>query len=1220
MNIIISQKSFADQHISAKSNIYHREKIVSAHDILPYINSELASLGIGASPLTDIIPSTHNSRFPNKVHCTDKNYKGSVAVFLNCFDDGKLSNFVITTPKQNGLKKRVVKIRDLIKRGYEPREVSTQEIESLRREFERRKIDKKLATERARRHAVDLYRRARENGTSGYFERKLVKPAPGIKFDSTTAIIPVCKFKPNGNQLSIVAVQQIFENGQKLFNKNAEISGGFFPIGNRLNPQQIFFVEGVATAQSIHQSLDNPNILVVACFDSGNMPKVVAEFASHYPMIYARQGFILCADNDQWHEDAKVCFAGFKAVNAVLKQFPNCLVTYPDFDKSLADLYEKHGVVKPTDFNDYMILNGSPAVQWAVLRQAMSASEFRQLYDVKSNVLVDDDAQRELLEKISVDYKNRQFKRFASNALKSRTFINDFDEILKRINALRAEIRNNIATTNYPVARVDKQLQFVGRDDLLPQNNSESNQILDYELAAFRDYCYACDFDIQSLNPIYVTGKYLDASKIAAPRDDETVFLAVHMGAGKTTLTTQWVVDSYDKKVLTINPRKVLTQKTASDYRAAATLAGVSMAVSHYEQEKAFNYRYDGLISYHNLVTTLHSLHHFENSDLDLLILDELAQTLRCFEGNLKHGDKIYRVFCDVIRTARRVVVNGADLTQREIDFVRNLRKGKPHWFYLKPNIKKSRVVLYGNKKQLIAKIFEAIANGQDIIIPANSKGFTKNLARQIQEKFPDCKLLACHDDNANDPAQAAFLENPNAEIDKYQVVMYSPVITSGVSFDEIVHRLGEMINRSDRAIFGYFSNDVGIASDAWQMLGRYRGDTSYHVYIKARKVSVDCFKNAYFNRALRLFEAEHKATTDFLNSDVAKNPAAHHGLIRKLIKKGILPNAPVQDYLATDEYSRFVFDSVDYIARKQAIYFDDFVKQAVAQDIQVEVDNEVSTNDYEKQGRELVKQDDLTGVLSCNASPINKTQYEKLKNQSRVSQKETYKMRHFEVCESLCIESVDETAYLFFNNGVGKKVIENLEYGNSELAVLDAAKSQSEQANKIPLAQRKARMLKRQFINRLQEACGVVVNPNGGLSVIENDEFLTVQHESIRSFLSWAWENRTIINDLGFVKITKGFDKSMKWFNMVAAMCGISMLSKQVTNSSGNRERLYIVNAESLQYASDILVRRFTRIHKKRLADLDQKIDAEIAELEKAGSENFSEKDSTESLVKHWT
>jgi hypothetical protein len=335
------------------------------------------------------------------------------------------------------------------------------------------------------------------------------------------------------------------------------------------------------------------------------------------------------------------------------------------------------------------------------------------------------------------------------------------------------------------------------------------------------------------------------------------------------------------------------------------------------------------------------------------------------------------------------------------------------------------------------------------------------------------------------------------------------------------------------------------------------------------------------------------------------------------LIKQGILPNAPVENYLVNDEYSRYVFDSLDLTAKRQANYFDDFVKQAIAQGIEIEVDNEISQNEHEKQGRELVKHDDFAGVLSCNDSPINKSQYEKLENQSRVTQEDTYKMRHFEMRDSLCIESVDETSYKFFNNGVGLKVVSRFECPIDELALLHAAKTISDHDKKTPLVQRKARMLERNFIKKLQVACGVTVTANGATT---DGEILNARHDRIKSFLAWAWENRMIINDLGLVKISKGFDENMSWFNKVSAMCGIKMLSKQVTDSSGDRERIYTVNAESLQYISDIVVRRFNRIHKKRLSDLERNLDAANAENEKTGAENFSESFESKPLVTHWT
>jgi hypothetical protein len=51
MNASITHNRFAKQHIYAKSNISNREKIISSHDIIPYVNAELAALNSCVIPV-----------------------------------------------------------------------------------------------------------------------------------------------------------------------------------------------------------------------------------------------------------------------------------------------------------------------------------------------------------------------------------------------------------------------------------------------------------------------------------------------------------------------------------------------------------------------------------------------------------------------------------------------------------------------------------------------------------------------------------------------------------------------------------------------------------------------------------------------------------------------------------------------------------------------------------------------------------------------------------------------------------------------------------------------------------------------------------------------------------------------------------------------------------------------------------------------------------------
>ena len=346
---------------------------LSPHDILPFVNAELAALGIGAQPLAFLIPAPDK----NIVKCSDKEFKGSVIVYLN-YQYGKPNNFSIYSPKKGGAKSRTIQIHDLFREDYAPRVLSSEEIESQRAKIESQKTAQKLATECARLNDIATYHAALENGSSGYFERKQATPATGIRFNGNTAIIPAYKFKQDSNELEIAAIQRILENGRKLFSEKSQVSGLFFPIGNRENPHQIYFAEGVATALSIHQSLDNPNILVVACFDCINIHKVVAEFASRYPQQFENKQVVLCADNDRW----KSSNAGFLAAHKVVSSYPQISIAFPFFLASEKNFYKKQHVANPTDFNDACILQGIDAVAFTLQNEQLTARQFLEIVQV----------------------------------------------------------------------------------------------------------------------------------------------------------------------------------------------------------------------------------------------------------------------------------------------------------------------------------------------------------------------------------------------------------------------------------------------------------------------------------------------------------------------------------------------------------------------------------------------------------------------------------------------------------------------------------------------------------------------------------------------------------------------------------------------------------------------------------------------------------------------
>jgi hypothetical protein len=77
--------------------------------------------------------------------------------------------------------------------------------------------------------------------------------------------------------------------------------------------------------------------------------------------------------------------------------------------------------------------------------------------------------------------------------------------------------------------------------------------------------------------------------------------------------------------------------------------------------------------------------------------------------------------------------------------------------------------------------ISEALNNGENVFVGCTSKNKAIEAHAFALQSGAD-NLLLIHSENKDDPKQAAFLKNPNAEAIKYRGVFHSPTIGSGVS------------------------------------------------------------------------------------------------------------------------------------------------------------------------------------------------------------------------------------------------------------------------------------------------------------------------------------------------------------------------------------------------------------------------------------------------------
>ncbi|MDR0581073.1 MAG: DUF927 domain-containing protein [Holosporaceae bacterium] len=123
--------------------------------------------------------------------------------------------------------------------------------------------------------------------------------------------------------------------------------GCYFVIGNLENSEQIFICEGYAIGATVHECINLP---VVVAFDANGLKPVAKIIRAKYP----NAKIVICADNDQYHENG--ANPGVEKAIEAAKEV-NALVVMPEF---------RDTSTKPTDFNDLFVLEGAETVKAAL--------------------------------------------------------------------------------------------------------------------------------------------------------------------------------------------------------------------------------------------------------------------------------------------------------------------------------------------------------------------------------------------------------------------------------------------------------------------------------------------------------------------------------------------------------------------------------------------------------------------------------------------------------------------------------------------------------------------------------------------------------------------------------------------------------------------------------------------------------------------------------------
>lgn len=298
-------------------------------------------------------------------------------------------------------------------------------------------------------------------------------------------------------------------------------------------------------------------------------------------------------------------------------------------------------------------------------------------------------------------------------------------------------------------------------------------------------------------------------------KEKQLIFVKSPKGTGKT----QWL-KYYLRRGKFPSKRSVLV--IVHRQSLAHTLSSELDSVCYLDDKKA-NWRY---------VVSLDSIGQAAGQ-YDVVVIDEVEQVLRHIIGETTEENRgaILSKFISLIRGAKQLILCDADLTfELTTTLIRAMRANKPKdkAIAIVNSWKSDRQIkVYEDKWHLIAELVVAISEGKKVYIPV---GKLDNLAVPLEKlmefvRKPNdekVKVLALTGNTSKEESAQAFFRDPNGEAKKYDVLIATSTLSTGVSID---------CEHFD-AVFGIFDSTPYTFQDCDQAISRVRKCDDIRVWI----------------------------------------------------------------------------------------------------------------------------------------------------------------------------------------------------------------------------------------------------------------------------------------------------------------------------------------------------------------------------------------------------
>jgi hypothetical protein len=379
------------------------------------------------------------------------------------------------------------------------------------------------------------------------------------------------------------------------------------------------------------------------------------------------------------------------------------------------------------------------------------------------------------------------------NVLHKRSQIGKYKDI--QLNECERQFYGNDYLPNFNIYT----LKSYAREDNF---NNKYNEYFNKEYDAY-------DFEYNNLDEIYLENdnklNYDSISKYF--KNEKLCVLKSPYGTGKTTYMTKLIQERYNDNELEELKKKKET-KMNKDY-----IKEIEEKIKNYRNKRIIflvmrqslsnNLEVEyGKLGFKNYLDTNSKINHKDNriiisleslkkitynkmgktfiKSYDLVICDEFCSLLSHFNSpTVKEPESIFNLFELIIKLSTQTYFLDGDISNREVKYLQNY-----YDYTSKPLINKkvsrhlNMNLTYDDKKYFDA-INEDLKNGKKICFVSMSSGFCETIKKMYGDKY---KVLVYNE--KTDGAVKKQLKDIETLFKSYDIVIYSPSITVGVSFD----------------------------------------------------------------------------------------------------------------------------------------------------------------------------------------------------------------------------------------------------------------------------------------------------------------------------------------------------------------------------------------------------------------------------------------------------